>query len=218
MSDPIGYTATLKAAGMNDRGFFPKWPCRRCGAMLQGEGDGCPAESYAGTFTGHCYSCSGAPPFPLQRFVDGAVEWSHPSCCFSYTRRRSTFTGYEGCAICKGQGRISVYQSNAMGGSYSKNCEPCHTRYLNYPPRAASWADREAWQVAARNDRIRVSKLYDKDRKKHAKKQGIADWTTVELPERVAHWRQEHTNWLAKTPEPPVFDERAEQLNPKDWH
>lgn len=109
---------------MDGKGFSPCQNCKKCGNALNKNGD-YPAELYAGTFTGLCYTCERAAPYLLERMSDGMLLWSFPPHCPSWRRDREFFYGWEDCSACKGKGRILVKRSMRQGGSYSRQCRKC---------------------------------------------------------------------------------------------
>lgn len=202
----IDVTNIFRAAGMDARGFLPPQPCRNCGVALQGEGSGRPAELYAGTFTTLCYTCERLPAIHVATYSCGAKLWSHPPHCPSWRRDREEFRGYEGCQVCRGFGSVMVPRHNAQGGSYPENCQACWDRWIKHPPRLAAHEAERTLQEAARDLRVKLSDDYDRDRKKAAKKQKVADWTTIELPERLEHYRALYREWAAANPAAQDFD------------
>lgn len=118
---------------VDENGNPPK--CESCGQALRGEGSGWDFESYAGTYTGMCYSCTNKGPFVVKDFGEGLKLWSFPPHCPSWRRNRETYFGVEGCSKCGGQGRIMVHQSFSLGGCYPKYCTDCMDVYVNkkYP-------------------------------------------------------------------------------------
>jgi hypothetical protein len=106
-------------------GFLPGATCRRCGVRLQGQGEGRPAESYAGTYNGLCYPCTGRPADVIGHYSDGAVLVEHPPSCPSWRRNRETFYAFPGCEACKGLGAKWNYGN---GGGYLSQCKVCQQR------------------------------------------------------------------------------------------
>lgn len=149
----------------NREGFYPQHNCKQCGKPLNADGYH-PAELYAGTYTGLCYRCELSEERLLQvNPLDGAQHWEFPPHCPSWRRTRERFTGYLGCDLCKGRGRLWVGRSDAQGGSYSKQCETCSARFFNHPLR--KW-EMQRWgtiRKAAENDykrELRKRKLLGK--------------------------------------------------------
>lgn len=120
---------------MSWNGMLPKGvTCKRCGSVLQGEGEDRPAELYLGMYNGLCYPCTNAAPFELNySYVSGARVFSHPPHCPSWRRDREQFYGFDGCQVCGGQGRVWVSRSDAFGGSYTVQCQACHDRHNSHP-------------------------------------------------------------------------------------
>jgi hypothetical protein len=139
------------AGVMDVHGMLPDdWFCTGCGKQLNADGNH-PAELYAGTWNGLCYSCTQRGPFVREvSALDGALRVSWPPSCPSYRRDRQDYHAYEGCGACHGLG--SDRYESSMGGfsSYPVQCEACMHRYMNHPERVrynARWtALREAAQ------------------------------------------------------------------------
>jgi hypothetical protein len=113
--------------------------CKRCGAILQGAGDGRPAESYLGTYTGFCYPCNDRPAEPTGEVEpSGAREWTHPPSCPSWRRDRERYLGFADCPTCKGTGRVWKYRCDGFGGSYGVNCPDCWKRHGEHPTTIAA--------------------------------------------------------------------------------
>lgn len=111
-------------------GHFPSWPCLRCGKPLDGENGRNPAESYAGTFTGLCYPCSGVPAYVEVIYIfDGAQRVSWPPHLPSWRRSREDFTGYPDCENCEGMGATRGYSPGTWGGQMWNYCKPCSERF-----------------------------------------------------------------------------------------
>jgi len=120
---------------MDSHGMLPNHPCKQCGKPLNADGYH-PAELYAGTYTGLCYSCERSGERLLQvNSLDGAQHWEFPPHCPSWRRDRERFIGYTGCQLCQGKGRLWVGRSDTQRGSYSKQCEPCSNRFWDHPLR-----------------------------------------------------------------------------------
>jgi hypothetical protein len=101
--------------------------CKRCGKVLNADG-GHPAELYAGTYTGECYSCARENGRVERGYPTGARELSYLD---DYQPlRRSQFTAYADCEVCQGQGYIHISRALAFGGSYKSYCQPCLDRHL----------------------------------------------------------------------------------------
>lgn len=135
-------------------GFLTGCTCKRCGRQLQGLGDGRPAESYAGTYTGLCYDCERQGERLLRTAFDGCATWEFPPHCPAWRRDREQFKGYAGCPVCRGKGRLMRYQEPRFGGSYSTNCEPCSKRYYAHP-RRRGWERRLKQLKTAAENRFR---------------------------------------------------------------
>lgn len=108
-------------------GMLSPRPCAVCGTPLNADGDH-PAELYAGTFTGLCYGCERMPRVEIERWPDGAVEWSYPPACPSFRRDREKHIAYPDCPECKGDG--FTWKPTAAGFSqYRSYCAPCLERW-----------------------------------------------------------------------------------------
>ena len=118
----------LAAAGMDTHGMLPRQPCRQCGKPLNGDGRH-PAELYAGTFTGLCYSCQNSGRYVVETYPDGARLLSFPPHCPSWRRDREEYIAYENCPDCQGKGHITVSRSCSQGGPYPIHCSRCLTRF-----------------------------------------------------------------------------------------
>jgi hypothetical protein len=104
-------------------GFLPAHDCKVCGTALQGQGSGRPAELYAGTYTGLCYTCERSAEFKLSDNADGSETWSFPPACPSWRRTRETYTCFPGHGCAHGSRWVS--RADAQGGSYRVSCETC---------------------------------------------------------------------------------------------
>lgn len=120
-------------------GMLPARSCTGCGKQLNADGNH-PAELYAGTYTGLCYTCEKKPFFVTRTEFDGALILSYPPHCPSWRRDRETFIAYDDCEKCHGKGRFMVSRSFSQGGPYPKNCDVCSARYHNNPIRR--WRER----------------------------------------------------------------------------
>lgn len=119
-------------------GFYNGVTCRKCGKSLDGQGDGHPAESYAGTYTGLCDKCTHAGGFVIRiAESDGCKQWSYPPHCPSWRRDRESYLAYDDCLTCKGTGRIYISRSYPQGGPYYIQCKECSARYYDQPIRKA---------------------------------------------------------------------------------
>lgn len=121
-------------AVMDDRGFLPPADCSHCGQPLQGQGSGRPAELYAGTYTGLCYSCATrAPECTGVAVLDGAQYWEYPPHAPSWRRdREGGHVGYPDCVKCSGRGVTNWPVSSGTG--YIQ-CADCTARYDAQPLR-----------------------------------------------------------------------------------
>lgn len=82
-----------------------------------------PAELYAGTYTGLCYSCQNADMIKLEDLPGGFERWSFPPQCPGWRRDREEFIGKRGCPECGGMGRNIVSRHDREGGNYSRSCD-----------------------------------------------------------------------------------------------
>jgi len=137
---------------MSWNGFLPKGvKCKQCGAVLEGEGEGRPAESYLGTYNGLCYPCTGKGPyFTGEVLVSGAKVYSHPPSCPSWRRDRTTYYFFEDCTVCQ-FGSVRKYSPGPFGGSYNSQCDACSKRHYEHPTIVA-----EALARAKRGWKLRV--------------------------------------------------------------
>lgn len=123
---------TLKSAYKDmdpSTGMFPAdWRCKACGKVLNADGNH-PAELYAGTFTGLCYSCERGGPYvvPGSELPDGARLVSHPPACPSWRRDRTEHWAYPDCEDCGGKG--ARMRHTAMN-QYLEFCRPCLARVM----------------------------------------------------------------------------------------
>lgn len=115
-------------------------PCRVCGKPLNPNGHR-PAEVYAGTFTGECYSCQSRPFFPTGNVAgSGGIYMSHPPSCPSWRRDREIHLGFPDCATCKGGGAVW-----AGGGAHGKqSCEDCRKWHDAHP---ATIEENRVWKA-----------------------------------------------------------------------
>lgn len=101
---------------------------------MKGEGGGYPAELYAGTYTGLCYSCTAEPSYHERTLeTSGAHVWNHPPSCPAWRRDREAFYAFPECEECKGRGRIHVSRTDGRGGPYGKQCERCWNEHQTHP-------------------------------------------------------------------------------------
>lgn len=127
---------------MDQRGFYPKHPCKNCGTLLQGFGDGTPAETYAGTYTGLCYRCSNIEKVVMKvSALDNAYHISYAPLNPSWRRDRTNEIGYLDCDLCKGEGRI--YQGYHNWSRQFHSCIKCKGRYYGHPLRKAYCEERD---------------------------------------------------------------------------
>jgi hypothetical protein len=113
---------------MDSSGHFPVHPCHGCGTPLCGWDGPRPAETYAGTYTGLCYSCERAGPHVVEELPDGTQRISYPPHCPSWRRAREEFWARPGCEECDGTGRLRVWRQDSEGGSYYRFCATCIRR------------------------------------------------------------------------------------------
>lgn len=186
--------AALKRAykDMDRDGMYPAdWTCRSCGKVLNAGGQ-YPAELYAGTYNGLCYSCTSGTSYVEAVYeMDGAQRWSHPPTTPSWRRDREDSTGYPDCEKCKGTGTAGMRYTSQWGSRYRERCQDCTQRF---------YANRQHWteldrrmREAAENRYQRAVKAYALrvlGKKKAAKKaveQVIADtdpavWMGIRVP------------------------------------
>lgn len=129
-------------------GFLHGVKCSNCDKVL-GQN---PAENYAGTYTGLCYTCERADVFVAKAEPDGAQHLSYPPHCPAWRRDREMFKAYTDCQECNGKGRQVISRTDAQGGSYPIQCESCSKRYHGHPIRVANAA--------------KAKQIYDKANKK----------------------------------------------------
>jgi len=146
-------------------GMLPPQDCQRCGKPLNADG-GHPAELYAGTFTGLCYTCEREGPYVVKTYsADGARRISYPPSCPSHRRDREEHIAYPDCHQCKGTGRITVDRPWRTGGGYHKPCDACLQRFSAHPGRKWAGARSTALYNAGNalwNDRLRAAGLHGK--------------------------------------------------------
>jgi hypothetical protein len=127
-------------------GFYPDHECKQCGKALGGtkHGPGSygrPAELYAGTYTGLCYTCQNKNDYVLYIYpLDNAQQISAPPHCPNWRRDRELYIAYADCSDCKGKGRKMISRSFANGGPYPQYCKTCFDRFYNHPLRKAKSA------------------------------------------------------------------------------
>lgn len=103
--------------------------CKRCDDVL---GDGSPAESYAGTYTGLCNQCMREGPVVLRRYRDGAQQIEYAPSCPSWRRDREDFWAYNDCPECEGKGFVWKRRASG-GGRYRHFCQSCLERFYSHP-------------------------------------------------------------------------------------
>lgn len=106
----------------DENGFYPKQNCQKCQKPLQGQGEGRPAELYAGTFTGLCYECQNGGDYIFKTEKDGARHVSCAPSCPSWRRDRENYISYADCKVCKG---VGYSWKSGRHDSYRSYCEPC---------------------------------------------------------------------------------------------
>jgi hypothetical protein len=154
IEEGIKQTLDRAYASMDRDGFFPVHPCKGCGKELSGKDGPRPAETYAGTATGLCYSCERGKAYvvPGSELPDGGRLVSHPPACPSWRRDRTTHWAYPDCEDCGGKG--AKMRHTAMN-QYLEHCRPCMARVM--APRKAN----EAEMLRRVADRIEEEKLVD---------------------------------------------------------
>ncbi len=122
-------------------GMFPaEWRCKVCKKTLNANGLH-PAELYAGTYTGLCYTCEQKPYYVAKTYaLDDAMILSYPPSCPSWRRNRETYYAFGECPACKGTGITSALYAN-----HREQCKDCLNRYFTHPLR--EWADRRRTQI-----------------------------------------------------------------------
>ena len=113
---------------MDKDGMLPSHGCNRCGKPLNSDGNH-PAELYAGTYTGLCYSCERDSFYILEEYEDGSALISYPPNCPSHRRARGKYVAFPDCPTCNGTGRIHVSRGWSAGGSYYSYCKECSKRH-----------------------------------------------------------------------------------------
>lgn len=129
----------------NKRGFYPDHDCKVCGNPLGGKKHGPdtydrPAELYAGTYTGICYTCQNRGPYVEYVLFDGLQRVSYPPHCPSWRRDRESYDAYPDCPDCGGRGRFYVSRSFPRGGPYYRFCRTCSDRRGSHPIRTQDQA------------------------------------------------------------------------------
>lgn len=123
----VGQAAAGDPGEMDEHGFLPQHKCKHCGRKLNADGEH-PAELYAGTYNGLCYSCERAGPTVVSTDDFGACRVSHPPSCPSWRRDREFFTWFRGCVKCN-RGAVYVSRPDSQGGGYNIQCPDCSARY-----------------------------------------------------------------------------------------
>lgn len=122
-------------------GMYPQHNCKQCNNPLN-PNDHRPAELYAGTYTGLCYSCQNLPAYVVTCYkIDNCLIISHSPNSPSHRRDRSEHHAFIDCFVCKGTGHLYVSRSYAVGGSYYRYCADCLDRYYNQPMRMSYTAE-----------------------------------------------------------------------------
>jgi hypothetical protein len=129
IEEGIKQTLDRAYASMDRDGFFPVHPCKGCGKELSGKDGPRPAETYAGTATGLCYSCERGKAYvvPGSELPDGGRLVSHPPACPSWRRDRTTHWAYPDCEDCGGKG--AKMRHTAMN-QYLEYCRICMARVM----------------------------------------------------------------------------------------
>ena len=144
---------------MDSNGMLPAHNCKQCGKPLNADG-GHPAELYAGTYTGLCYSCERSDERLIKTDpLDGCQTWEFPPHSPAWRRTRERFLGFTGCKTCSGKGRLWIGRADSQGGSYTQQCPDCSARYWSHPLRL--WESRR-WGTI----RKAAENLYHKELKR----------------------------------------------------
>jgi len=184
-----------------DTGMFPQHNCKGCGKPLNADG-GHPAELYAGTYTGLCYTCRDAGPYSVQEYPSGARLMSHRPHCPSYRMNRETYIYMPGCANPKcDHGRIWVYRSDGSGGSYTVNCPDCWSAHHNHPIIADLTRRQEAYHKALHTKMTELQKAWTK----FCRRAGI-DIYSVTAQEIGGSYRADLAEWKRDNPYPDDYD------------
>lgn len=115
---------------MTWNGCLPAHACVKCGKELKGNNSTHPAELYAGTYNGLCYSCTHNIRYVEKTYRDGATLWNYPPQRPSWRRDREKYVGYSQCPHCQGAGRYK-------NGELYEFCRPCQVKFDNEPVRKA---------------------------------------------------------------------------------
>lgn len=152
LRQPVDVFAEYKAMvldQMDAQGMLPQTPCLGCGKPLNAGGMH-PAETYAGSATGYCYTCAGGPAYVVKTLRSGAQLWSCPAVEPSYRRDRQTFYKFEGCGCSYGR----VIQTTRFGkwpaGMVAEQCPRCRIQHQEHPTTRAEAARRQAFDTAHR--------------------------------------------------------------------
>jgi hypothetical protein len=131
-------------------GFLPPHNCKHCERPLQGQGDGRPAELYAGTYNGLCYDCTGRPGSAEQRTIDGRelIVWEYPPAVPSYSRTRERYLARPNCGKCSGRGFVwrtlrDLWRGNVPCGRYRRSCPRCSRLWQTKAERRAERRKRD---------------------------------------------------------------------------
>ena len=142
----------IRRLAFDKDGFYPAHPCRHCGAMLRGLGSGYPAETYAGTYNGLCYTCTSAGPFEAEGHEpSGGVLLSYPPSCPSHRRDRRLFWSYPDCPVCSGTGVVSARgDASPFSSPIPAQCDACIRRRF---PRALTPRWSPQWRELSAQER-----------------------------------------------------------------
>ena len=111
-------------------GMLSKRNCEKCNKPLNVDGNH-PAELYAGTYTGLCYSCQREGAYEIEKGPNGEKFMSHPPHCPSWRRDRETYWWFEDCTNPEcNKGKIIVYRDLGKRGNYSTYCKECFDRHF----------------------------------------------------------------------------------------
>jgi len=166
----------------DEHGMYPQHPCKECGKPLNEDG-GHPAELYAGTYTGLCYSCQNKGAFKVETLKSGALYMSHPPHCPSWRRNREFKIWFENCdnPECH-HGAVTISRCYSQGGPYPIQCKTCRARHEAHPS-----TQEDNKKLAA--DRIFLANLYYK---KALQAQAESDHSMH--PQYKGHW--DGDNWV----------------------
>lgn len=190
---------------MDSQGFLAPpgvFPCRVCGKPLNPNGHR-PAETYAGTFTGECYSCQSRPFFPTLVTTDsGGTYMSHPPSCPSWRRDRETYLAFADCETCKGGGRVRA-RGVAGGGGNVQQCEDCLSRHNAHPATIEENRANKARHDATSHWEKTVIREIDRRLRLLGKK---FDTIKDEDPD----WEPTRSAVLAEAPSPPLGEDQVQ--------